>query len=97
MFSARNAGKHLAAVCLQSGSIKPNGIEVPGRIGLSANRRGNHFRNFAKRSPIPRRDLPAARQIRIQLLQLLNAQGTGDVGQPVVETQQHHLVMPLPR
>ena len=41
--------------------------------------------------------MPAPRQIRIQFLQLLNAQGTGNVSQAVIETQQHHFVMPLPR
>ena len=41
--------------------------------------------------------MPAARQIRFQLLQLLNAQGTRNVGQPVIETQQHHFIMPLSR
>ncbi len=70
---------------------------MPGWIGIVANRGRNDFRNFTKCSRITRRDLPAARQIRLQLLQLLNAQGTGNVGQPVIETQQHHFVMPLSR
>ncbi len=88
--------ENLAAVRLQLHSIKPDRIQMPRRIDLGSNRRRNDLRDLAKCGRITFRDLPAPRQIRLQLLQLLNAQGTSNVGQPVVEAQQHHLVMPLP-
>src|SRR5215813_84585 len=49
-----------------------------------------------KRGVVHRCDLASARKIRLQFLQLLDPQSTDDVGQAVVESEQHHFVVPLP-
>src|ERR1700694_1829744 len=70
---------------------------MPGRIHIRTNARWIHSSIFPERGAVARGDLSAPGQVGLKFFELLKAQSATDVGQPVVETQQHHVVLPLAR
>ena len=73
------------------------GYRCQAGLTLGTNSGRNHSRDSAECGGVSSRDFSAPRQIRFQLLQLRDTQGTGNIRQAIVETQQDHFILPLAR
>ena len=60
---------------------------MPGGIDVLASLRRKHPSHVAELGRVSGCDLPAPRQIRLQLLQLLKPKSASNIGQAVVEAQ----------
>src|ERR1700677_1286555 len=88
--------KNLGAVSGKLLQIEADWIKVPRRIHVDSHAGKHNSRETCERGGVASGNLPPARKIRVQLFQLRQSEGARDIGKPVIETQQHHLVMPLP-
>ena len=87
MFSARSARKICARSAVSFSSSRRIGYRCHAGFASALHRRSDHARNLAESSRVTRGNLPPPRQIRIQLLQLLNPQRAGDIRQTVIESR----------
>src|SRR3954453_3096325 len=85
--------EYSAAIGAELWQIDSNRIEMPRRIDVLANTRNDHSRKLAEHCRIPFGNLPAPGEIRIQFLNLLQAERASDICQSVVKAEQYHFVM----
>ena len=68
---------------------------MPGRIEAGSNRREGDGIQGTEGIGIASRDFTPAAEIFVQFFQLRNTQGTVNIREAIVETQEHHFVLPL--